>query len=348
MRAAGWRPRVSTRVGARRYGALGASGLVFSLSAVRGRLFCTGTPSQAPTRVGSHTPNLASSVTAAARRPAAGGVSTVALGGGTAAVLVAASCRRRFAGRAATVKAAAVSEKTALQGRVEEIIALTPVVVISKTTCPFCAEAKQALQQAGCNPAVVELDRLKPEQAAEIQDHMETLTGARTVPRVFIGRKCIGGGTDTSNLAKSGQLAELVASATARQREELQGVLASAPVTKSEEEWRQKLGGAYSILRRRGTEPPGSSEYDQFLPEKGYFACRGCGLPLYSADSKFKSSCGWPVFDRCYTSEEVGCHVGTRTDGTGSLEIYCPRCNGHLGHVFFDAFSPQNLNGERH
>merc|ERR1711879_712918 len=36
---------------------------------------------------------------------------------------------------------------------------------------------------------------------------------------------------------------------------------------------------------------------------------------------------------RCYHSKELGCHVSTRPDGSGSLEIICPGCGGHLGHV---------------
>merc|ERR1719284_1992140 len=48
----------------------------------------------------------------------------------------------------ADVRAGAVAtresdaQKTSLQTQIEEIIALNPVVVFSKTTCPFCAQAK--------------------------------------------------------------------------------------------------------------------------------------------------------------------------------------------------------------
>lgn len=246
----------------------------------------------------------------------------------------------------ASVKAA---EKSALQTQVEEVIALRPVVIISKSTCPFSNDAKEAVKAAGCQrPAVVEIDRLGPPQQAEIQDHMEAMTGGRTVPRVFIGRSFVGGGTETAQLQESGKLAKLIEDAEAQHMSELRGVLDSASVTKSEEDWKSELGSAYNVLRQRGTEAPGSSKYDQFLPEAGHFVCGACGLPLYSASSKFKSSCGWPVFDKCYYSEEVGCHVGTRSDGSGSLEIFCPRCNSHLGHVFFDAHTEKNPNGERH
>lgn len=257
--------------------------------------------------------------------------------------------RRPASGRKPGATAAAALGKTRTQTYVEEAIALAPVVVISKSTCPFCTQAKRALAAAGAeDPEVIELDKMDNAQAAEIQAYMGTLTGATTVPRVFVGRNFIGGGTDTAALQKSGKLAELVRAAQMQHRQELKGINAKATVKKDEAQWAKELGSAYRILRQRGTERAGSHKYDQFMPEAGHFACAGCGLPVYSASSKFKSTCGWPVFDRCYQSEEVGCHVGTRPDGSGALEIYCPRCNCHLGHVFFDAVSETNPNGERH
>lgn len=38
------------------------------------------------------------------------------------------------------------------------------------------------------------------------------------------------------------------------------------------------------VLREKGTEPAGTGEYDKFYPDSGYFACRGCGAPLYSGE----------------------------------------------------------------
>lgn len=286
------------------------------------------------------------------RRGAAGLAGAGALGGAAAAFVAASSpaAGKRSRRCITSVAAAATGEKSSIQTQVEEIIALRDIVVISKTTCPFCASAKSALSEAAGdgNVSVIELDRLDAASGEAVQKHMGELTGATTVPRVFIGRKFIGGGTETVNLAQSGKLVELIKAAKEERNKELRG-LHEAAVVKQDAEWKSELSPkAFQILRQRGTEPPGSHEYNSFLPNAGHFACAGCGLALYSASSKFASNCGWPVFDKCYTSEDIGCHVGTRSDGTGSLEIYCPRCNGHLGHVFFDAFSEQNQNGERH
>ena len=67
-------------------------------------------------------------------------------------------------------------------------------------------------------------------------------------------------------------------------------------VEKTDAEWRAQLTPQqYDILRKQGTERPGSSP---LLKEqrKGIFACAGCDLPLFSSDTKFESGTGWPSF----------------------------------------------------
>lgn len=58
---------------------------------------------------------------------------------------------------------------------------------------------------------VIELDGRA--DADEIQSVLGELTGARTVPRVFIGGKCIGGGSDTQQLDKEGTLEKMLKNA---------------------------------------------------------------------------------------------------------------------------------------
>jgi len=114
----------------------------------------------------------------------------------------------------------------------------------------------------------------------------------------------------------------------------------------SEAEWKLHLDPAeYEVLRTKGTERRGG-EYDAFYPphNEGYFACRGCGAPLYSAAAKFKSGCGWPAFDKCFQGA-----VGITEDnshGMMRVEITCARCDGHLGHVF--AGERKTPTNERH
>lgn len=219
------------------------------------------------------------------------------------------------------------------------------VVMFSKSTCPYCARAREVLEAEGVKFHVCTLDQMAAGDARAMQDSLMDMTGARTVPRIFFGGKSIGGCDDLMALQQSGKLTEMVPEDA---RGTPKGPSADFKIKMSDQEWRDKLGSNYYILRQQGTEPPGTHQYDRWMPQTGYFACGACGLPLYSANSKFRSSCGWPVFDKCFYSEDAGgCHVGTKPD-FGSLEIICQRCDSHLGHVFFDAFSASNPNGERH
>ena len=108
-----------------------------------------------------------------------------------------------------------------------------------------------------------------------------------------------------------------------------------AAVVKSEAEWKAELSDfEYKVLREKATEPAGSGEYDGFYPKagEGHFVCRGCKNPLYSAEAKFKSGCGWPAFDKCYKDSVKT--IEDNSYGMRRIEILCARCDGHLGHVF--------------
>jgi len=111
-------------------------------------------------------------------------------------------------------------------------------------------------------------------------------------------------------------------------------------VTRTDEEWKKMLTPQqYNILRQKGTEYPGTGEYDKYYPKEGHFVCAGCEQPLYSAAAKFDSGCGWPAFDKIVADSVV-----TATDkslGMTRVEILCAGCGGHLGHVFEgEGFTP--------
>lgn len=96
--------------------------------------------------------------------------------------------------------------------------------------------------------------------------------------------------------------------------------------------WKKVLSAQqYHILREKGTEPPGSGQYNKHY-EKGVYKCAGCGTPLYKSDTKFNSGCGWPAF-----YDELPGAVKRHEDNTFGMmrvEITCANCGGHLGHEF--------------
>uniref|UniRef100_A0A672KEV8 Glutaredoxin-2, mitochondrial n=2 Tax=Sinocyclocheilus grahami TaxID=75366 RepID=A0A672KEV8_SINGR len=86
---------------------------------------------------------------------------------------------------------------------VQEVVSSNCVVIFSKTTCPYCKMAKNVFKEIGAAYKVVELDQHN--DGGRLQETLAQMTGARTVPRVFINGQCIGGGTDTKQLHHSEQ-----------------------------------------------------------------------------------------------------------------------------------------------
>ena len=112
-------------------------------------------------------------------------------------------------------------------------------------------------------------------------------------------------------------------------------------IEKSDEEWRRLLTPAqYDILRKHGTERPGTSPLNK-EKRKGTFACAGCDLPLFSSDTKYDSGTGWPSFWKPLDGA-----LGMSTDYILLMprtEVHCTRCGGHLGHRFEDGPPPTGL-----
>ena len=110
-------------------------------------------------------------------------------------------------------------------------------------------------------------------------------------------------------------------------------------VVKTNEEWRKILTPEqYRILREKGTERAFSGKYDR-NHEHGIYRCAACGLDLFRSEEKYDSGTGWPSF----TAPIAASNVLTRPDNgffSQRTEVLCPRCGGHLGHVFDDGPKP--------
>ena len=112
-------------------------------------------------------------------------------------------------------------------------------------------------------------------------------------------------------------------------------------VTRSDAEWRALLTPEqYAVLRQEGTERPYTSALND-EHRRGTFACAGCGLALFSSETKFESGTGWPSF-----WAPLDGAVGSERDASFGMirtAVFCQRCGGHLGHVFEDGPPPTGL-----
>ena len=112
------------------------------------------------------------------------------------------------------------------------------------------------------------------------------------------------------------------------------------PTTDSE--WKQRLTPLqYKVARQGGTERAFSGDYWD-TKEAGTYRCIGCGAPLFSSDTKFDSSSGWPSFYEAIDGAPVDEHAD-RTLGMVRTEVTCASCKSHLGHVFDDGPQPSGL-----
>lgn len=114
------------------------------------------------------------------------------------------------------------------------------------------------------------------------------------------------------------------------------------PIERTAAEWKEQLSAeAYYVLREKGTEQAFTGAYWD-LKKPGIYHCAGCQLPLFDAETKFKSGTGWPSFYAPIDSKFIK-EVPDNTDGWTRTEVLCARCDGHLGHVFNDGPKPTGL-----
>ena len=113
-------------------------------------------------------------------------------------------------------------------------------------------------------------------------------------------------------------------------------------VTHSDGEWRRQLTAQQYWSARRGTtDTPFTGTYYQ-SEAGGLYRCICCANALFSSNTKFDSSTGWPS----YTSPVATENVYTLPDNNmfmHRIEVLCRLCDAHLGHVFDDGPPPTSL-----
>ena len=84
---------------------------------------------------------------------------------------------------------------------------MPPVVIYTKSTCPYCHAAKDLLRRKGAPFDEISVDGDRAGQAA-----MAVKAGGRsTVPQIFIGETHVGGCDDLYDLESQGRLDPLLA-----------------------------------------------------------------------------------------------------------------------------------------
>jgi peptide-methionine (R)-S-oxide reductase len=105
------------------------------------------------------------------------------------------------------------------------------------------------------------------------------------------------------------------------------------PVQLDEADLKSRLDPlSYDVLRRAGTERPGTGEYTDAETE-GVYHCKACQAELFRSDTKFHSGCGWPSF-YAPTADDAVVLLKDTLLGYERVEARCASCGSHLGHVF--------------
>ncbi len=116
-------------------------------------------------------------------------------------------------------------------------------------------------------------------------------------------------------------------------------VVTVGKIEKSDAEWKKLLTKEqYEITTKKGTEAPGTCQFDEVY-EPGIFQCVRCGADLFRSSTKFESGTGWPSY--CEPISPL--NVVEQPDNSLRMvrtEVLCARCSSHLGHVFDDGPPP--------
>lgn len=111
------------------------------------------------------------------------------------------------------------------------------------------------------------------------------------------------------------------------------------PMQLTEAQWKERLTEEqYYILRKQGTEAPGSGKYDHFYKKGTYYSAASL-QPVFSSETKFDSGTGWPSFYGPVKADAISL-VKDDDHGMVRWEVVDSKSGSHLGHVFDDGPKP--------
>ena len=118
-------------------------------------------------------------------------------------------------------------------------------------------------------------------------------------------------------------------------------------IQKTDAEWAALLAEkgaetkAFEVTRHEATERAFTGKYEG-NKAAGIYTCICCDKPLFDAATKYESGSGWPSYFAPLDSSAVETKVD-RSLFSQRVEVHCPDCGAHLGHVFEDGPAPTGL-----
>jgi len=86
---------------------------------------------------------------------------------------------------------------------------MPPITMYATGYCPYCVHAERLLRAKG----VVDIDKIRIDEAPQRRAEMMARTGRRTVPQIYIGERHVGGYDDLVALDRAGELDRLLGAA---------------------------------------------------------------------------------------------------------------------------------------